>query len=79
MYPNNATAQHGANELEEGHVFVPGLSGFLKRAWDSISSRGGVALMFEPQPIGGKPTWLGFPHRAGRCRSEKVRVPSPVD
>ena len=39
---------------------VPGLSGFLKRAQDSISSHGGVALMSEPQPISGKRIWLGF-------------------
>ena len=41
-------------------VIVPGLSEFLKRAQDSISSHGGVALMSEPQPISGKQIWLGF-------------------
>ena len=32
----------------------------MKRAQDSISSHGGVALMSEPQPISGKRIWLGF-------------------
>ena len=37
------------------------LSGFLKKAQDSISSHGGVALiMSERQPIRGKRIWLGF-------------------
>ena len=41
-------------------VIVPGLSGLLKRAQDSISPYGGAALMSEPQPISGKRIWLGF-------------------
>ena len=41
-------------------VIVLGLSGFLKRAQDPISSHDGVALMSEPQPISGKRIWLGF-------------------
>ena len=44
----------------EKSVIVPGLSGFLKRAQDSISSHRGAALMSEPQRISGKRTWLGF-------------------
>ena len=44
----------------EYSVIVPGLSGFLKRAPDSISSHGGVAFMSEPQAISGKRIWLKF-------------------
>ena len=36
------------------------VKGFLNRAQDSISSRGGVAVMSEPQPISGKQIWLEF-------------------
>ena len=39
---------------------VPGLSGFLKRAQDSVSPHGGVALMSELQPISGNRIWFGF-------------------
>ena len=39
---------------------VPGWSGFLKRAQDSMSSRGGVAFTSEPQPISVKRIWLEF-------------------
>ena len=42
----------------EKSALVPGLSGFLKRAQDSISSHGGAALMSEPQPISGKRIWF---------------------
>ena len=44
----------------EKSVIVPGLSGFLKRAQDSIFSHGGAALISEPQPISGKRMWSGF-------------------
>ena len=44
----------------EKSVIVPGLSGFLKRAQDSIAFHGGVALMSEPQPTSGKRIWLEF-------------------
>ena len=44
----------------EKSVIVPGLSGRLKRAQDSISSHGDAVLMSEPQPISGKRIWLGF-------------------
>ena len=44
----------------EKSVIVPGLSEFLKRAQESISSHGGVALMSEPQPISGKRIRLGL-------------------
>ena len=50
----------GCVDAREKSVIVPGLSGFLKRAQDSISSHGGVALMSEPQPISGERIWLGF-------------------
>ena len=51
----------GCVDPREKSVIVPGLSGFLKRAQDSVSSYGGVALiMSEPQPISGKRIWLGF-------------------
>ena len=50
----------GCVDPREKSVIVPGLSGFLKRAQDSISSHGGVALMSEPQPISGKRIWLGL-------------------
>ena len=50
----------GCVDPREISVFVPGLSGFLKRAHGSISSHSGVALMSEPQPIGGERIWLGF-------------------
>ena len=50
----------GCVDPREKPVIVPGLSGFLKRAQDSISSHGGGALMSEPQPISGKRMWLGF-------------------
>ena len=50
----------GCVDPREKSVIVPGLSGFLKRTQDSISSHGGVALMSEPQPISGRRIWLGF-------------------
>ena len=50
----------GAVDPREKSVIVPGLSGFLKRAQDSISSHVGAALMSEPQPISGTRIWLGF-------------------
>ena len=50
----------GCVDPREKSVIVPGLSGFLKRAQDSISSHGGAALMSEPQPISGKRIWFGF-------------------
>ena len=50
----------GCVDPREKWVIVPGLSGFLKRAQDSVSSHGGAALMSEPQPISGKRIWLGF-------------------
>ena len=50
----------GCVDPREKSDIVPGLSGFLKRAQDSISSHGGVALMSEPQPISGKRIWLEF-------------------
>ena len=50
----------GCVDPREKSVIVSGLSGFLKRAQDSISSHSGVALMSEPQPISGKRIWLGF-------------------
>ena len=43
----------GYVDPREKSVIVPGLSGFLKRTQDSISSHGGVALMSEPEPING--------------------------
>ena len=54
------TIVRGCVDPREKSVIVPGLSGFLKRAQDSISPHGGVALMSEPQPISGKRVWLGF-------------------
>ena len=54
------TIVRGWVDPREKSVIVPGLSGFLKRAQDSMSSHGGVALMSEPQPISGKRIWLGF-------------------
>ena len=39
-------------------AIVPGLSGFLKRAQDSTSFHGGVALVSEPQLISGKQIML---------------------
>ena len=54
------TIVRGCVDPREKSVIVPGLSGFLKRAQDSISSHGGFALMSEPQPIGGKRIWLMF-------------------
>ena len=50
----------GCVDPREKSVIVPGLSGFLKRARDSISPHGGAALMSELQPISGKRIWLGF-------------------
>ena len=50
----------GCVDPREKSVIVPGLSGFLKRAQDSISSHGGAALMSEPQPISGERICLGF-------------------
>ena len=50
----------GCVDPREKSVIVPGLSGFLKWAQDSISSHGGVALMSEPQSISVKRKWLGF-------------------
>ena len=50
----------GCVDPREESAIVPGSSGFLKRAQDSISSHGGVAVMSEPQPINGKRIWLGF-------------------
>ena len=41
-------------------VIVPGLSGFLQQAHDSISSHDGAAVMSGPQPINGKTIRLGF-------------------
>ena len=54
------TIVRGCVVPREKSVIVPGLSGFLKQAQDSISSHVGVALMSEPQPISGKRIWLGF-------------------
>ena len=39
---------------------VPGLSGFLPRAQDSIAFHGDGDLTTEPQPISGKQVWLVF-------------------
>ena len=50
----------GRVDPREKLVIVPGLSGFLKRSQDYISSHGGVALRYEPQPISGKRIWLEF-------------------
>ena len=50
----------GCVDPREKSVIVPGLSGFLKRTQDSISSVGGAALMSEPQLISGTRIWLGF-------------------
>ena len=50
----------GCVDPREKSVIVLGLSGFLRRAQDSISSHSGVALMSEPQPISGKRLWFGF-------------------
>ena len=50
----------GCVDPREKSVIVPGLSGFLKRAQDSLSSHGDVALMPEPKPISGRRIWLGF-------------------
>ena len=50
----------GCVDPREKSVIVPGSSGFLKRAQDSISSRGGAASMSKPQPISGEQIWLGF-------------------
>ena len=52
------TIMRGCVDPREKSDIVPGLSGFLKQAQDSISSHGGVALMSEPQPVSGKRTWL---------------------
>ena len=54
------TIVQGCFDPREKSVIVPGLSGFLKRAQDSISSHGSVALMSEPQLISGKRIWLEF-------------------
>ena len=54
------TIVRGCVDPREKSVIVPGLSGFLKRAQEYISSHGGVALMSEPQPISGKRIWLEF-------------------
>ena len=54
------TIMRGDVDPREKSVIVPGLSGFLKRAQDSIFSHGRAALMSEPQPISGKRIWLGF-------------------
>ena len=43
----------------EKSVIVPGLSVFLKRAWDSIFPWWRCPYV-RAQPISGKPTWLGF-------------------
>ena len=51
---------HGCVDPREKSVIVSGFSGLLKRAQDSISSHGGIALMSESQPISGKRIWLGF-------------------
>ena len=48
------TIVRGCVDPREVSDIVPGLSGFLKRAQDYISSPGDVALMSEPQPISGK-------------------------
>ena len=50
----------GCVDPREESIIVPGLTGFLKRAQDSISSHGGAALMSEPEPISGKRICLGF-------------------
>ena len=55
-----APIMRGCVDPREKSVIVPGLSGFLKRAQDSISSDGDAALMSEPQPISGKLIYLGF-------------------
>ena len=60
MIDDCRTIVRGCVDPREKSVIVPGLSGFLKRAQDSISSHGGVALMSEPQPISGKRMWLDF-------------------
>ena len=54
------TIMRGCVDQREKSVIVPGLSRFMKRAQDSISTHGGAALMFEPQPISGKRIWLEF-------------------
>ena len=54
------TIVRGWVDPREKSVIVSGLSGFLKRAQDSISSHGGVALMSEPTPVSGKRKWLEF-------------------
>ena len=54
------TIVRSCTDPREKSVIVPGLSGFLKRTQDSISSHGGIALMSEPQPLSGKRTWLDF-------------------
>ena len=54
------TIVRGCVDPREKSAIVAGLSGFLKRAQDFVSSHGGVALMSEPQPISGKRIWLGF-------------------
>ena len=41
----------GSVDPRQKSDIVPGLSGFLKRAQDSISSHDGAALTSEPQPI----------------------------
>ena len=43
----------------EKSVIVPGLSGF-SNGHETLSSRGGAALMSEPQTISRKRIWLGF-------------------
>ena len=50
----------GSVDPREKSVIVPGLSGLLKRAQDSIFSHGGAALISEPQPTSRKRIWLGF-------------------
>ena len=54
------TIVRGCVDPREKSDIVSGSSGFLKRAQDSISSHGGVALVSEPQPISGKRIWLEF-------------------
>ena len=54
------TIVRGCVDPREKSVIVPGLSVFLKRVQNSVSSHGGVALMSEPQPISGKRICLGF-------------------
>ena len=68
----------GCVDPREKSVIVPGLSGLLKRAQDSISSHGGVALMSESQPISGKPIWLGSHPSCGVVSTREVIVVVPA-